>query len=82
MTAKSDSELDSIGLVKNSDIPYETDVKQHEHEWSEWHTMAEIGWQQYGESTDFGVTVVPTAKHSRIKIRVCKRCKKAEFDLI
>lgn len=70
---KSDSELDSLGRVSPKDIGC-TPLEMGIHEWSEWVRLLEY-------SRGFGL-ISKTPRESKIKIRVCKKCKKAEHDLI
>lgn len=63
---KSDSELDSLGRKT-----------KHEHEWSEWHNLVSEVWPD-AKGDEF-LTIV---SKSEVKIRVCKKCKQAQFDII
>lgn len=73
---KSDSELDNLGRVNPKDVgctPLEVGI----HEWSEWCILPEM---TKVEMLDGECWYEPDV--SSIKIRVCKKCKQAQFDII
>lgn len=63
----SDSELDDMGRVNPKDIGC-TPLEMGIHEWSEW---VEI---HKPSSLGFGI--------AKLKIRICKRCKQLQGDLV
>lgn len=68
-----DSELDEMGRVQNSD-----GCGMGTHEWSEWRTLLFDDLIEKIDGTDnqrFNV-------RSPIKIRICKRCKQLQGDLV